>query len=157
MRLLVALDIDGTLADMKWRHDLAGREPNKKNWKLYKKWLRRIQSKKMILKDRPVPGMRDLALLLQKQAVYITARNDLYRTVTKQWLKKNGFPSLKLYMRPKNNRESAGVFKEKTILDILHKSKSFLHVIIIDDDQKRDIAMACRRNNWTMLRAESGS
>lgn len=157
MRLLVVIDLDGNCADMKWRHDLAGKEPSKKNWIKYKKWLRRIQSKKMIALDKPVSGMRELCLLLKKHAVYITARNEAYRSVTKQWLKRNGFPALKLFMRPRRNRELAGVFKENVILDLLHKSKKFVHVIIIDDDPRGDIFLSAKKNGWTFLKNLSGS
>lgn len=157
MNLLCIIDLDGNCADMRWRHEIAGKEPSKRNWKKYKKWLRKIQSKKMILKDRPVPGMRELSWCLNKYAVYLTARNEAYRTVTNKWLKKNGFPKLKLYMRPRKNRELAGVFKEKIILDLLHKSRKFKHVVIIDDDTRGDIALAAKRNNWTILKNLSGS
>ena len=156
MNSLFIFDLDGTCADMKWRHVLAGKEPNKKNWKKFKKWLRKVQSKKMLLKDRPVPGMRDMAILLKKHAIYLTARNESYRDVTKKWLKRNGFPNLPLHMRKSSDRSAAGVLKEKVILDILHKSKKFVHVVLIDDDPKGDIYMACRKNGWTFIKAKSG-
>jgi hypothetical protein len=111
----------------------------------------------MLLKDRSIPGMREMCLLLKDHAVYLTARNEVYRKVTQEWLKKNGYPPLKLYMRPRKNRLLAGAFKEQQILGILHSSKQFLHVIILDDDQRGDIALAAKRNNWSMLKALSGS
>ena len=157
LKLLVLVDLDGTCADMKWRHDLAGKEPNKKNWSKYKKWLTKIQSQKMILKDRSIPGMREMCILLKEHAVYLTARNEIYRKVTNQWLKKNKYPALKLYMRPRGNRLAAGAFKEQQILNILHSSKGFVHVVILDDDQKKDIALAAKKNGWTILKALSGS
>lgn len=157
LNVLFCIDIDGTLADMKWRHDLAGKEPSKRNWTKYKKWLKKIQSKKMILKDRTIPGMREMCKLLRLNSIYLTARNEVYRSATKQWLRKNGYPALKLYMRPRKNRLPAGAFKEQTILGILHKSKKFVHVIVIDDDSRGDIFQACRKNGWSFLKALSGS
>lgn len=157
MKLLVCIDIDGTISDSAWRNIIAGKEPSRKCWKTYKKWLRRVQSKKMLLQDKPVPGMREMCLLMQKHAVYITARQETYRDVTKKWLKKNGFPLLHLYMRGNKNKLSAGQYKENVILSLLDKSKKFVHVVVIDDDPKKDIALAAKKNGWTMLKALSGS
>ena len=46
MNTLFVFDIDATIADAGWRNKLAGPEPARKNWKEYKKWLGKIQSKK---------------------------------------------------------------------------------------------------------------
>jgi hypothetical protein len=157
MNLLVVLDIDATIADAGWRNKLAGPEPARKDWKKYKKWLGKIQSKKMLMKDKPVLGMCEMSHLLAKHAVYITARQSSYRKVTEKWLKKNKFPKLKLHMRPKKCRKSSGEYKEEVIKNILQKSNKLLSVVIIDDDPKGCIFEAAKRNSWTMLKALSGS
>ena len=156
MNLLIAIDIDGTIADAGWRHILAGTEPNRKNWKKYKKWLKNVQSKKMLMKDKPVSGMKQFCHLVKKNAIYLTARQETYQDVTKAWLKANKFPNLKLYMRPNRCKLTAGELKEQIILKLL-KNRKFTHVIIVDDDQRGCISLVAKKNNWTMLKAISGS
>ncbi len=153
MNLLVICDIDGTISDAGWRHAIAGKEPSRKNWKQYRQWLRRVQSKKMLIQDKTVPGMREMVQLLRHHCVYITARQIRYKDVTKRWLKKNGFPDLKLYMRSNKSKVSAGQYKENLILSLLHKSKKFVHTIVIDDDVRCELELICKKNNWTLLKA----
>lgn len=157
MKLLVIVDIDCTIADAKWRNVLAGKEPARTNWKKYRQWLKRVQSKEMLLKDKPVPGMKEIVQLLSKNAVYITARQETYRSVTKKWLKTNGFPSLPLYMRANRSKISAGQYKENVINSILARTKKFVHVVVLDDDYRGDIELMCKKNNFTFLKALSGS
>ncbi len=156
MKVLFAYDIDGTLADVAWRHFLAGKEPSRKNWTKYQKWLKRVQNKKMLLKDKPIPGMKELVLLTQQNSIYITARKEYYRKVTRKWLKKNGFPELPLYMRPNKSKMSAGSLKEKILLNIL-KKEGYKDILIFDDDVKGDIAFVAKKRGWTFLKALSGS
>lgn len=157
MNVLFAVDIDATISDASWRNKLAGKEPSRKNWKEYEKWLKKIQNKKMLMKDNPVLGMVELVSLIQSHAVYITARQSSFRKVTLKWLKKHGFPVLPLYMRPKNCRDSSGKYKEKVIKKILKDSEKLLSVVIIDDDPLSDIFEAAKKNSWTMLKSLSGS
>jgi phosphoglycolate phosphatase-like HAD superfamily hydrolase len=154
--ILYIFDIDGTIADMEWRIRRAGPEPDKKNKKKYKAWLKRIQSKKMLLEDVPVPGMKEMVNALKKHSVYLTARQEIYRDVTKKWLKMHGFPSLNLYMRQKNDWNSNGVYKEAVILDLMEKM-GYNVIVIIDDDPHGDIQKVCKVRRWTMIKALSGS
>lgn len=155
MSTLFVLDLDGTLADASRRFAKAGKEPRKRG-PAYTKWLKNVQSPKELLNDRPIPGTRDLARLLGNRAVYVTARSEIYRTVTSAWLAEHGYPSLALVMRPKRNRQSSGVFKERAIRGLVAGSESVENVLVIDDDPTGGIEAVCHKNGWTFFKARSG-
>lgn len=157
MKLLVVLDLDATCTEISWRIFLGGKEPSKSNPKLYSKWLKKVQSEKYILQDPAVPGMRELAHLLKKHAVYVTSRQEKFRKATLKWLKKNKFPKLDLYMRKDDNYSDCGTYKAGIVLDLLKKKKySGNSVIVIDDDIKGEIESVSKLNKWTFLKAKSG-
>jgi uncharacterized HAD superfamily protein len=155
MKTLFVYDLDGNVCDAEWRTTLAGPEPSKDNRKRYKQWLKRVQSKKMLMKDLPVRGMLELVKATKKNAIYLTSRSETFRTVSAKWLKKHKFPGLKLYMRGKNDWKSSGKFKESVILSIIKQKK--INVVIFDDDPRGDIFEAAKRNGWTFLKNLSGS
>lgn len=154
MKTLYVFDIDATLANAGWRNCIAGPEPDRNNRKKYLKWLKKVQSKKMLMKDKPVPGMRELTKAVKKDAIYLTSRSENFRDVTEKWLRKHKFPNLTLYMRGKNDWKSSGKFKEAVILSLVKNRK--MNVIVFDDDPKGDIFQECQRNGWTFLKALSG-
>jgi hypothetical protein len=119
----------------------------------YKKWLRKVQTKRTILKDLPIDGMKEFIEVIKDNAVYVTARQEVYRDVTKKWLKKHKFPLLKLYMRRKNCWRTAGEYKEEVIVDLMSK-KGYNKCIVVDDH--KGMKKICDRHNWIFLRAMSG-
>lgn len=152
----IFLDIDGTCADSAERFKSAGHEP-KYRGKEYSHWLKKVQNHRTLSLDHPVGGMADLANLLElgSNLSYLTARSEIYRNVTIEWLAKHNFPILcPLYMRPKNNREPAGQLKERFIQRLISPED---RVIVIDDDYNHEVEQVCKRNGWTFLKARSGS
>lgn len=149
---IIFLDIDGTCADSADRFKKAGPEPRTRGPE-YTKWLNKVQTKSALLKDKPVRGMADMAASLKDNLVYLTARSEIYREVTKQWLSDNMFPDAQLLMRPKRNKQLAGELKEEIILSIADPEDE---VIVIDDDYNEELEVVCRRNRWTLLKAKSG-
>ena len=154
MKTLFFFDIDATLADARWRNIAAGREPNRKHRKKYKQWLKRVQNKKSLMKDKPVKGMKELVKATKKNAFYLTSRSEHFRDVTEKWLRKHNFPELKLFMRGPDDWKSSGTYKESVVLSVIKNKK--INIVILDDDPKLDLLEACKRNGWTMLRAMSG-
>jgi hypothetical protein len=150
---LIFLDIDGTCADSSKRFLRAGHEP-KTRGPAYTKWLNKVQDRRSLLKDLPVRGMPELAMMMRDNLIYLTARSEIYREVTKQWLTENMFPEAQLLMRPKRNTEQAGELKERIILSIVDPEDD---VIVIDDDYNEELEVVCKRNHWTLLKARSGS
>jgi hypothetical protein len=150
---IIFLDIDGTCANASKRFEKAGLEP-KERGPSYTKWLNRVQDRRSLLKDIPVRGMPELASMMKDSVIYLTARSEIYRAVTLQWLSENMFPDAQLLMRPKRNKEQAGELKERIILSIVCPEDD---VIVIDDDVNEDLEVVCKRNNWTLLKARSGS
>lgn len=156
---LICVDIDGNLADIRWRIREAGPEPKHRGL-LYNKWLNQVQSHKKMAQDPKIPGMKILIRALFQAncyVVYITGRSEDYRTVTAKWLKDNKFPLVPLFMRPMSNHESSGPLKEKIIKRIIKKQPDIKHVVVMDDDYNEDIEEACKRNKWTFLKNKSGS
>lgn len=154
MKTLFVFDIDATCADARWRNTIAGPEPDRNDRRKYLKWLKKVQSRKMLMKDKPVKGMKELVKAVQGNAIYLTSRSEAFRDVTDKWLRKQKFPKLKLYMRGKGDWKSSGKFKEALILSLVKNRK--MNVIVFDDDPKGDIFQECQRNGWTMLKALSG-
>ncbi len=151
----VFIDIDGTCANAKDRFDLAGEEPKSRGAR-YSLWLRRVQSKAALLKDKPVSGMSALvrSLGFTCNTTYLTARSEVYRNVTRLWLYENGFPTFDLIMRPKGSRMSSVEFKEAVIKRMVMPLDS---VVVIDDDPTGEFKLVCNSNSWTLLKAVSGS
>jgi hypothetical protein len=156
--MIVFLDIDGTCADATERFAKAGPEPASRG-ALYTRWLRRVQTPALLLKDTPVDGMASLAYAIHEWTpwglVYLTGRSEVYREVTRKWLEDNGFPPCELLMRPKRNSQSNGILKEQLIKTHL-KGEYLGPIIVMDDDYNGDIEKVCHQHCWTFLKAKSG-
>lgn len=155
--MVVAIDIDGTVANAARRFKAAGPEPRRDDKPGYMRWLRRVQNKRSLLADLPVPGMpwlcQSLASRPSTTAFYLTGREEKWREVTTQWLKKYMFPALPLVMRPDGCWLEAEAFKEQEIkARLVNKSP----VIVLDDDEHGVIEQMCKRNGFTFLKARSG-
>lgn len=158
--MLVIVDIDATIADATKRLKVAGPEPDRNDKAAYLAWLDRVQNAKSLAADQPVPGMEELCAALSNfykcQLYYVTSREEKWRSVTWDWLRLYGFlgHSMELLMRPNADWRSSGEFKEEVIKSLLTESKE--SVIVIDDDEKGDLEVVCKRNGWTFLKARSG-
>lgn len=134
MNLLI-VDLDGTVADWTERHQKAGPEPTRDDKKRYFKWLLSIQNPETLSQDLPVPQMRELLYQFTGtyEIVYLTARDEQYREVSKQWLEGNSFPSGEILMRSPSDYRSSEEYKGDKIADLQRLFKPNL-IMTLDDD-----------------------
>lgn len=159
MATLFFIDLDGTLVDAAARMEIAGGEPDRfSDKKAHESWLQTIQSEALLSIDKPVKGMIQLVKGVHNQtfgAVFLTAREERYRTVTEAWLKEQGLSHIRLVMRPNGNEQPYHNFKEEAIKEELETYPGAT-VVVLDDDPSGMLANVCRRNSWTMLKAVVG-
>jgi hypothetical protein len=149
--MLVVFDIDMTIANGTRRALAAGPEPDRaKDPARYEAWKNAINAG--VEHDMPIPGMLELVTAMADyNAVYLTARGSDLRSQTRDWLKANGFPDLMLFMRAQSDFRSSAKFKEYVIQKLIvaeHES-----VIVVDDDERGELAKVCKLRGWTMLKA----
>lgn len=163
MKTLLAVDLDGTIAHAGDRFSLAGPEPSRLDPDIYRAWVDRVQNHETLLNDKLVPGMQWLLWSLEygqnlqrMKVIYLTAREEKWRGVTEQWLAKHKLPKFELIMRPDDNEDESGVFKEKMI-NLAIAAYGCDEVVVLDDDQRGDIHEVCLANGWTFFKACSGS
>lgn len=155
-RILVFLDIDGTISDYGSRIAKALPEPSKANPEVYNAWLKDLQPPEVLYNERPVPGMvvlaQSLALNPAIKLYYLTARDENYRHITESWLFKNGFPpSRVIMMDPKDMRHSSE-YKIETINKYSLNGMGW-STILIDDDPHNTLEKLCLESNITLLKA----
>lgn len=136
--MLVTLDIDGTLADISRRLQIAGIKPQERDRTKMQEWLDRLQKPEDLISDARIEEVCRLVQLLTNsldpnvKLVYVTGRSDVHFDVTKRWLKENGLPNAPLYMRDKNDWSSASKYKERVMLQL--KERYGEPILVIDDD-----------------------
>lgn len=159
MSLLVIIDIDGTIADASRRFEVAGKDPGPSDQVKHDQWIAKVQNEEMILSDPAVPGMREMIHAMGcmglVEIIYLTGREDQFRTVTEKWLAMHKFPSHLLEMRIAGDRTRNCDFKEIVInrLKYIYKADN---VVVLDDDQRGELEKVCTKNKWTFLKARSG-
>ncbi len=138
--LLVIVDVDGTIADLGPRLKAAGMEPDRTDKKVFQEWLDKVQNYDTLAEDRPIKGMRRIAIALDDHAVmiYLTGRSEKFRAVTEAWLDKHSFPAGELIMRKNNDWRSAARYKRQAIQSILKGYPEITEVVAIDDDGAGD-------------------
>lgn len=82
----ILIFIDGTICDTRHRHHLFGTSD--------------FYSESQILKDSPTPdSVNCIKELSQKyKIIYIGARPNYYKNITKKWINETGFPVGDLYL-----------------------------------------------------------
>lgn len=160
MKTLFIIDIDGTIAHAGRRFAEAGPEPTRDDQLKYDSWVDRVQSEHTLIQDEPVAGMRSFCRALEhypySDVVFLTSREERWRTITTQWIKINGFPiTIKLVMRGNGNYAEGADFKEGAI-DILMQAYRSTEVVVVDDDGQNTIEPMCKRRGWCFLKARSG-
>ena len=124
----VIMDIDGTIADESARRAKATHE-GKIDWDEY-------FDPKNIPMDKPVKEARKTLNQLSKMGVkiiYVSSRPQSLRKATAEWLKKNGFPEGKIYLRKKY--EKTLTFKKRVCRYLARKYR----VIAAVGDREKDI------------------
>jgi uncharacterized HAD superfamily protein len=158
MSTLFAIDIDGTIADASRRFIEAGSEPSRDDKERYMAWVAAVQNERSLKEDKPIPGMSNLVAGLfaevsgTTKVIYLTSREEKWREITDQWLFDHMPYTQALIMRPDGNWDNTGVFKEKMI-KLAMAQHGCTECVVIDDDPRGDVALACKRNGWTFLKA----
>ncbi len=141
VKLLLVIDIDGTLADIRSRSVRAGSMPPREQRHLFQAWLDRLQSIRHLASDKPIPQSIHVIKLLCKspavKAVYLTGRSERYRKATLAWLKKQKAPSLPLHMRALEDWRPAAEYKKEKMLEVTQGYKPN-QVLVLDDDGDGD-------------------
>lgn len=153
---LFAIDLDGTILSNVARMEKAGPEPSRADMPSYLKWLEVLMDRETMLLDKPIPGMREFVWSLingnlvtrSARVVYVTARNENLREITRTWLERNNFPMLDLFMRPEHDVQSNHELKQSIL-----KSFEVDNIVMIDDDPGNELQAVCLEEGWTMLKA----
>jgi len=124
--MILCVDIDGTLADNRWRKDRADT-----NLDAYFKAL---------VDDPPIPVMISLVKALHQQGHYIvvvTSRPEKYRALTRGWLVQHDVVIDLLCMRPNGDTRPSAEVKQDMIKGVLwtyqHLPDTARRILIIDD------------------------
>lgn len=156
-KLLVVVDIDGTISDATDRFRVAGPAPDMDvSLQAYLSWVDTVNSN--MVHDEPVAGMSSLLRSLyhsQAHVVYLTNREEKHREATEDWLICNGFPLYQLLMRETGSYSEAVQYKG-TVIKNLKDVFGFTEVIVIDDDESGKIEQLCKKQGYTFLHAKSG-
>lgn len=102
--MLVLCDLDGTLACLKYRITRAGAPPSREDRKAFTEWLERLQVPDDMLQDKVILHVAAIVEMIVKHyndthLVYLTSREEKYRDVTREWMRKHDLPDGPLYMR----------------------------------------------------------
>jgi hypothetical protein len=101
--------------------------------------------------DRLLPEGRDVALeavAAGHAVVYLTGRNESYRTTTSAWLTANGLPEGPLVMRAENDRRPARQYKPEALRRIARAADV---VAVVDDDEA--VVRVLRAAGWPVRHA----
>lgn len=131
--MILAIDIDNTLADSAWRDSL------KPNWDEYHQ---------ASANDKPHSCMVELINSLEQShwIICITTRPERWRQLTMTWLLKHKINIDELLMRPDDDFRSSPELK----LEII---KSYLEDNVIAIDDREDVVTAYRGAGITALQA----
>lgn len=148
-KVKVFCDLDGCVADSSRRlNKFKSPSTHSRHNLAYLNWLNKAQKPGDMLRDEPVLPMRKL-LARMDNFVYLTSRDEKYRTITQYWLDLFDFPKRKLIMRPSGDHSSYGKFKERVAKGFEAKGYD---IIFIDDDPRSQLVRVCRKNNWLLMR-----
>lgn len=133
MKVLV-IDIDGSLADDRWRSTITDHD----------------ERQRQAAGDIPVPAMVQLVGAMVKakwHTIALTARNERWRQLTNRWLQIHDVPIADLQMRADDDYSPAAEYKIKVIKSlILPSSKTMLLI-----DSREDVVQAYTMEGWTAL------
>lgn len=133
-RLAIIFDIDGTLADNKYREKILQENPN--NWD---KYYEGIENDFVSL---PVWLLfQSIANDLKYDIIVVTARSEKYYDITSEWLINRGLVYKMLFMRSVDDKRPDFEVK-KSILDLIQKEYKVLYAV----EDKESVAEMYRKN-----------
>ncbi len=147
---LIIVDLDGSIADWKWRDIEAGGNPGRKDMAAYKAYVERLMDDSKLIKDKPVPGMQELLRSLSAregvEIVYLTGRSERHRLTTARWLLLNRFPEADIIMRGSTDWASAAEYKMHHVQQLKAK-----HSTILALEDEPEVVKAMQQAGITVL------
>ncbi|TCC49796.1 hypothetical protein E0H75_15860 [Kribbella capetownensis] len=141
-RPYAVLDIDATLSDTSERIHFLAKRP--KDWDSFF-----AHAKEDAVLDEGLAVATTLAA--DHEIVYLTGRPERLRRDTLKWLKDNGFPDGKVYMRGNTDRRPSVLMKLGR-LERLAEDRPV--AVLVDDDAK--VCAAAEKAGYTVMRADWG-
>jgi hypothetical protein len=141
-RPYAVLDIDATLSDTSKRIHFIERAP--KDWDSFF-----AHAKEDAVLDEGLAVATTLAA--DHLIVYLTGRPERIRRETEKWLKDNGFPDGKVYMRGNTDRRPSMLMKLGRLKRLAEQRPV---AVLVDDDAK--VVTAARKAGYTVMRADWG-
>jgi phosphoglycolate phosphatase-like HAD superfamily hydrolase len=141
-RPYAVLDIDATLSDTSKRIHFIERKP--KDWDSFFTHAK---------EDAVLPEGLAVATTLAAEhvIVYLTGRPERTRRDTEKWLKDNGFPDGKVYMRGNTDRRPSMLMKLGRLQRLAEQRPI---AVLVDDDVK--VIAAAEKAGYTVMRADWG-
>lgn len=141
-RPYAVLDIDATLSDTSKRIGYIERRP--KDWDSFFE-----HAKDDAVLEEGLAVATTLAA--DHEIVYLTGRPERTRRITEQWLKDNGFPAGKVYMRGNTDRRPSMLMKLSRLKRLAEQRPV---AILVDDDLS--VIKAAEKAGYTVMRADWG-
>lgn len=152
MNTIIAFDLDGCLVNPK-NYFIKNPPPEGKQRgdAEYNEWLERFE-KWVNLNGIPNYGVKLVhdTLYVVQDLIYLTSREEQWRSDTITWMKTWGFPyEQTLVMRPNGDLRSYAQYK----VDMLEQLSNGRDVILFDDDPKGELAALFQmHSNWTLFK-----
>lgn len=133
-RPVAVLDVDGFVADARWRLPLLGDHPATASRQAWAAFFDAAGA------DRPIPAGVALAqhLAVDHDILWLTARTDRIRQLTASWLHLHVLPKWELVMRPNDDLRPSPVWK----LEQLHQIAEVRSIGEFVDDDHRVLKLA---------------
>ena len=144
---IVIFDLDGTLALIDKRRDLATKDNGKMDWDIF-------FNPQNISLDQPNQPVIDMANMLSKQGftiMILSGRSDVTEEATMDWLADNNVPDSTIWMRPQKHLYMADNDLKQMWLNEIGKD----NVAMVFDDRQQVVDM-WRDNGLTCFQVAKG-
>jgi hypothetical protein len=122
--MFIVVDLDGTLADCRWRLHHVTEKP--KNWKAFFEG---------IPEDAVFERVKDYIIKTRLVPVFCTARPEKYKDASIEWIMdKTGLPVNHIYMRKNNDFRPDTEVKSELIAQMI--ADGITPIIALDDNEK---------------------
>lgn len=123
MRDCWIFDMDGTLANSDHRKKWVMQKP--KNWPAWNAGMAHDPPHNDIVQFARIADEKGIAVVI------CSGREDVYREVTENWLKKHNVPFVKTYMRKKKDYRDDSIVKKELLEDI--RADGYNPILAFDD------------------------
>lgn len=144
-RLLAVFDVDGTVADARWRLPILGTQPAAASREAWARFFDAAGADPVI----PAGVYLVRAYSADHDICWLTARSDRVHSLTAGWLEKHSLPTGELVMRPNDDLRPSPVWK----LEQLRRIGCTRRIGIVVDDDVRVVEMAVEHGFPAVLAA----